>query len=140
MTDIDDDIFTVSIRWTTTGMYQPVISIRLPDHMQDTSEGHNMLEFIGEQVRSRQDARDVEVLCRRGNMEDFIMFKTNKMHVHPPRKCGTPRAPAIIKWLINELPKYGVLPPTSRLRFKVWWSKNGMRAADYILDTTLGNP
>lgn len=121
--DLDpaDAPFIVRIMWTTDGMLTPIISISLPADM-DEQERAVMLEGIGDAARERDKKATVEVFAG-ANCEDHACIRPAKMHTPAlsVRKNGTPRPPALIPWLIKELPLYRFLPPRPHLKFEVVW-------------------
>ena len=126
MSDEDDRSITLRILWTTTGMYQPIVSIGIKSEMNDDDK-QSILHEVAEHItagRKRQGDTVEETLGRQ--CEDHITVKCNAMHFANPSKDNVIPAPAMVKWLRRTLPATEIIP-LSRLKISIVWMKPGTR-------------
>lgn len=121
--DEDDDLITVGILWTTTGM-RPYVSIAIKSDMID-DERQRILHDIAEHVRTgrKRQGDDVEETLGR-NVEDYVMVKCNAMHFAMPSDKNIIAPPAMVRWLRKTLPAAGIIP-APRLKIEVVWMEPG---------------
>lgn len=110
------------ILWTTTGMCQPIVSLAVIGDI----DASDLLTGIGEHIiagRKRQGDK-VEIVVGR-NCEDHVTVTANATHFAKPKPDNTIAPPALVRWLVRELPVSGLLGP--KLEIEVAWMPHGTR-------------
>lgn len=103
-------------------MCQPIVSLAVIGDI----DASDLLTGIGEHIKvGRKRQRDkVETTVGR-NCEDHVTVTANATHFAKPRPDNTIAPPALVRWLLRDLPVSGLIPP--ELSIEVVWMKPGTR-------------
>jgi len=120
MSDKDENLITMRILWTTTGMCQPFVSIAIKSEMIDDERCailQHIADIITEGRKRQKDKVEVYTGC---NCEDHVHVTVNAFHFSKTSKDGKTPAPAFVKWLCKRIEAEQVAPP-GRLKISIVW-------------------